>query len=374
MQTDKQILAAGQSRLHGLDAVRALALLLGVVLHAAMSFLPGPQVWLVDDTQSSIFLAVTFFVIHMLRMVTFFLIAGYVARLSFHKLGQARFFRDRALRIGVPLVLGWLLLFPALMAAAGIPRTAWSVSFGSFPLIHLWFLYLLGLFYLGLAVLQPVLARVSGRVTHWLLQPWALGLLATPLCLSLYLHPYWVMWFGIPTPDRSFLPTMPSVLGFGVAFLFGWMSAARPDALGTWASRWPLNLTVAGACTVLCLAQTGLSPLLMPAPQGGVKFLFAASYSLGAWSWALALAGIGQRFLSEHSPARRYLADASYWIYLVHLPLVVLLQQLVAPLAWPWPLKMLLILAAAFGAMLASYALLVRRTVVGAVLNGRRKN
>ena len=30
-------------RLHGLDAVRAIALLLGIVVHASMSWLPGAQ-------------------------------------------------------------------------------------------------------------------------------------------------------------------------------------------------------------------------------------------------------------------------------------------------------------------------------------------
>lgn len=374
MQTDKQTLAAGQTRLHGLDAVRAFALLLGVILHATMSFLPGPQVWLVDDRQSSLFLSTAFFVIHMLRMLTFFLIAGYVARLSFQKLGAGGFFRDRAVRIGVPLVLGWIVLFPALMAAADIPVAGWSVTFGSFPLAHLWFLYLLGTFYLALAVVHPLLGHAGGRITHLLLQPWAVLVLAAPLGLSLYLYPYWVMWFGIPTPDRGFVPSLPSVLGFGGAFLFGWMTASRPDAPGIWARRWPLNLALACVCTVFCLAQTGLAPLLMPVPQGSAKLMFAASYSVGAWSWALALAGIGHRFLGKHSPARRYLADASYWIYLVHLPLVVLLQNAVAQLAWQWPLKMLLILAVAFAVMLATYALLVRRTVVGVVLNGRKKN
>ena len=37
-------------RLHGLDALRASALLLGVVLHLTMSFLPGAKyVWIVAD-------------------------------------------------------------------------------------------------------------------------------------------------------------------------------------------------------------------------------------------------------------------------------------------------------------------------------------
>jgi len=379
MQTDKQTLAAGTTRLHSLDAVRALALLLGVVLHATMSFFPGPRLWLVDDGQSSVFLSSTFFVIHMLRMLTFFLIAGFVARMSFHKLGAAAFFTDRLRRIGIPLIVGWPILFAALMAAGGILREALSgLSFGSFPLIHLWFLYLLGLFYLALALLHPLLrvpkiAAAKHRLVQVLLQPWAIVLLAAPLCLSLYLHPYWMMWFGIPTPDRSFVPNLPAVIGYGGAFAFGWLAQRGPDTLDLWERRWLLHFALACACTVACLAQAGLTPLLMPVPQGSTKLVFAACYSVGAWSWALALVGMGQRFLGAYSAARRYLADASYWIYLVHLPLVVALQALAAQLAWPWPLKFLAILVAAFVVMLVTYALFVRRTVVGAVLNGRKK-
>ncbi len=377
MQTDKQTLAAGQTRLHGLDAVRALALLLGVVLHATMSFFPGPQVWLVKDSDSSIVLSVMFFVIHMLRMLTFFLIAGFVARISLGRLGAAPFFKDRLRRIVVPLVIGWPILFVALMAAAGMTGGGGGISFARFPLIHLWFLYLLAMFYLALALLHPLLSR-SGRwgerVVGVLLQPWAIVVLAAPLCLALYLQPYWVMWFGIPTPDTSFVPNLPAVLAYGGAFAFGWLVQQRADVLPMWERRWACNLALAVACTLLCLGQAGLAPMLMPVPQGQLKLTYAACYSLGAWAWALALIGMAQRFLNRHSAALRYLADASYWIYLVHLPLIVALQVMLAPLSWPWVLKFLLILAVAFAVMLATYASLVRRTIVGVVLNGRKKS
>jgi glucans biosynthesis protein C len=379
MQTDKQTLAAGQTRLHGLDAVRAFALLLGVVLHATMSFFPGPQVWLVKDSDSSVVLSVTFFVIHMLRMLTFFLIAGFVARMSLGRLGPGPFFKDRLRRIGVPLILGWPVLFVALMAAAGMLGRGGGggLSLDRFPLIHLWFLYLLGLFYLALALLHPLLTRTGRwgeRVAGILLRPWAIAVLAAPLCLALYLQPYWVMWFGIPMPDTSFVPNLPALVAYGCAFAFGWLVQQRADVLAMWERRWTFNLALAVACTVFCLAQAGLTPLLMPVPQGQLKLMYAASYSLGAWAWALGLVGMAQRFLNRHSASRRYLADASYWIYLVHLPLVVALQTMLAPLAWPWALKFLLMLAAAFAAMLATYALLVRRTIVGVVLNGRTKS
>jgi peptidoglycan/LPS O-acetylase OafA/YrhL len=380
MHTDPHTPSAGSSRLHALDALRAYALLLGVVLHASMSFFPGPPVWLVNDSASSTLLSGAFFVIHMLRMPTFFLLAGFMARLSMERRGAGAFFLDRLFRIGLPLVVGWPILFMALMSAAGMPERTTQV-FGtlsptSFPLTHLWFLYLLMLFYPA-TLLSPLLGRRIGHLAavFWLrrmlLQPWSPAMLAAPLCLSLYLHPYWFMWFGIPTPDQSLLPTLPALVGYGTAFAFGWLVQPQPGVLDRWGRNWMFQLSVACACTAFCLAQAGVAPLLAPAPQGGAKLAYAAAYSLGAWTWSLALLGMAQRFLSDYNAVRHYLADASYWIYLVHLPLVVSLQALVSNWAWPWLPKFVLVVALVFVIALVTYALVVRRTFVGAVLHGR---
>jgi uncharacterized membrane protein len=94
-------------RLHALDAVRGFALLLGIVLHATMSFLPAPsRVWIIQDSHPSITLGVLFFAIHVFRMTTFFLIAGFFAHLSFHRRGAWGFVKDRLQRIALPLLIG----------------------------------------------------------------------------------------------------------------------------------------------------------------------------------------------------------------------------------------------------------------------------
>ena len=45
--------------------------------------------------------------------------------------------------------------------------------------------------------------------------------------------------------------------------------------------------------------------------------------------------------------------DASYWLYLVHIPLIMALQVLVAPLARPALVKFPVVLGVAFPLMLA---------------------
>jgi glucan biosynthesis protein C len=58
-------------RLHALDAVRAYALLLGVVLHSAAAFLENFPIPMWQDTPSA-GAAVIYYVIHMFRMSAFF--------------------------------------------------------------------------------------------------------------------------------------------------------------------------------------------------------------------------------------------------------------------------------------------------------------
>ena len=91
-------------RLHALDAVRGYALLLGIILHATMSFVPSPtRLWVIRDSHPSITLGVLLFTIHVFRMTTFFLIAGFFAHLSFHRRGTWGFIKDRLQRIALPL-------------------------------------------------------------------------------------------------------------------------------------------------------------------------------------------------------------------------------------------------------------------------------
>ncbi|MEO8115744.1 MAG: acyltransferase family protein [Phenylobacterium sp.] len=393
-----QSLAEGSSseRLHALDAVRGGALMLGIAFHATMSFLPGHQVWPVVDADRSLVLGGTFYVLHIFRMTTFFLIAGFFAHLTFHRRGQAAFIRDRLKRIALPLVVGWPILFAAIV---GVSIWAFAQSNGgvlpkvappmpappplAFPLTHLWFLYVLLLLDAATIAARAAVSRLDGAgrfragldaiVRGLMLSPFGPLVLAAPVALALGLQRPWLMWFGVPTPDNSLIPNTPALVGFGAAFAFGWLLHRQPDLIRGLERRWSLNLAVAVALTAGLLAWLGLTPVVTPAPQAWTTWAYAAAYGLAIWTWSFALIGLALRFLSGESPARRYVADASYWLYLIHLPIIMALQVVVAPLPWPWWVKYPLILAVAFPLMFASYQLMVRRSFVGAILNGRRQ-
>ena len=115
------------NRLHALDAVRAFALLLGVVFHAGFSFIPGliPGLWAATDSSPSAPIGVALFAAHMFRMSLFFFVAGFFARMLFQRGGARGFWSNRLRRILLPLVAGWLIVFPLTAAVWiwGLTRT-----------------------------------------------------------------------------------------------------------------------------------------------------------------------------------------------------------------------------------------------------------
>jgi peptidoglycan/LPS O-acetylase OafA/YrhL len=87
---------------------------------------------------------------------------------------------------------------------------------------------------------------------------------------------------------------------------------------------------------------------------------------------SLALIGLFHRCFPHPSARLAWLADASYWMYLAHVPLVLTAQ--IAVREWPLPgvVKFLLILVAVTAVLLVSYAWCVRPTIIGRILNGPR--
>ena len=381
-----------RERLHGLDAVRGIALLLGLVVHASMSWIPGAQhFWVTHDASPGALAGLLFYVPHMFRMLLFFLVAGLFARMACERLGTLGFMSDRARRIAIPLASLW---FPMLMAIiAVIAWNAWLVNNGSmppapptpplsprnFPLTHLWFLYVLLLCYIAALALRATLGRsafvqrASDACVRVLASPIGPLLLALPLGAALATHAKWYAWFGVPTPDQSLYPSLAACVAFGSAFGFGWLLHRQQARLQHWAAHWPLHLSIAISATVGCVLHAGLAPKLVAATQDMATIGYAIAYALAGWSWTFAIVGLGLRFLSGHSPVRRYLADASYWIYIAHLPLVMALQVAMSRVDWPWAIEFALVLGTAFALLLLSYDLLVRNSFIGAWLNGRRK-
>lgn len=387
--------ASFHDRLHGLDALRGFALLLGVVLHAGLSYLPE-SIWFTPDTRTSPVASAMFFIIHLFRMTVFFLIAGLFAHMLLSRRGWRAFALDRLKRIGGPLIGFWGLVFPAIVAT--IIWSVWvqnggafpeqqgpppGLSLATFPLTHLWFLWLLLIFCAAALVLRAPFAwldrgggwgRMLDRLTGALAAtPLAPLVLAAPLALAFWLTPNWVTFGGIPTPDMGFVPNPAALVGYGAAFGFGFLLDRRRDLLARIGRLWPVFTVMAlGTGAGAMMLSGGPVPDVAPIAEGPQKAFAAVVHATAMFTSSFAVMALALRFASGASPVRRFVADASYWIYIIHLPLVMAGQVLVLNLDLPWWAKMGAVVIGVSAIGLLSYKLLVRHTFIGAVLNGRR--
>lgn len=402
------------NRYYGLDAVRAFALMVGIIFHGVesfVSFIP-PLIWAVKDNQTPVVIDVFFFVSHVFRMQAFFLVAGFFARMVYMKIGIASFIVHRIKRIAIPLLLFWPLVYASIVLlwtwGLNLQRmpTGNSVQLlsvvqtsiqtlisgqwlsGGFPWAHLWFLYvLLWIYALFLAthalcknwfdVKGRWRTRVSNAFATVISMPGGSFLLALPAI------PFMLMMkngFGVDTPDHGLVPYFPSLGIYFYYFLLGWILHRHAHLVEMFTKYRVLN-TVLGVVFIAIVTLMFLSIIYHPdfGPALGSSYVWLARlynilYAFASMTAMSGFIGMMLYYFSKANNTIRFLADASYWMYLIHLPVVVFFQILVAHLTIHWLFKALFILMPSFTILLLSYQFLVRSTWIGKLLNGKKSS
>jgi hypothetical protein len=98
-------------RRHDLDALRAVAMLLGIALHAALAYAVAVP-WIIKDSNTHPFFNHLFSAVHGFRMPLFFMISGFFTAMLWRKRGLAALLRHRTKRILLPMVVFLVALIP----------------------------------------------------------------------------------------------------------------------------------------------------------------------------------------------------------------------------------------------------------------------
>ena len=213
---------------------------------------------------------------------------------------------------------------------------------------HLWFLWYLCWLVAVFALAAAVGLAPTGRRRWWLVPVSSLPFLvmATPIGADVAL---------------GLLPAPHLLLFYGCFFWFGAGTFAA-EGVGTPLGRhWKVVLPVSlGLVFPAIIAVLGVQPVA------------ATLQTAYAWGASLGLIGLFRRFFSGPSWRLRWLADASYWIYLAHLPLVIALESLLIDVPWTAVPKFLVVNAVSLAVLLVSYRWCVRYSPIGWLLNGPR--
>ena len=100
-------------RYHDLDALRAFAMLLGILLHGLISFVGWP-VWPAQDVNQSELYGIPLIFIHGFRMSLFFFVSGFFTMMMWQRRGAGGLLIHRFKRIVLPFFVFGLLLIPML--------------------------------------------------------------------------------------------------------------------------------------------------------------------------------------------------------------------------------------------------------------------
>jgi peptidoglycan/LPS O-acetylase OafA/YrhL len=394
--------AHAADRLHSLDALRAFALLLGIFFHGAAGYIENfpAGLWPWREPPSGT-LAVYFFVSHIFRMSLFFMLAGLFGRMMLERRGWRAFIRDRGKRILLPLAAGLPIVLVSIGVLGGLGTflgggvealTALQQSTappadappppGTFPWAHLWFLYYLLIFYAGALVLRAACDAVLDRGGHLrrgldvavraaLSGVWGAALIGLPLAAYYASLDGWSSWTGLPAP-LALLPQASSLVGYGTAFGFGWLAHRQLHRLLALERQWVVFLPLAAVLSAVALYLGGTTPRFEPTLAGRDLIVYCGVYFVAMWCWIFGLTGAAVRFASSVSSGRRYVADSSYWLYLMHLPVLAFFAGALHGVPLHWTVKYPLQVAGTLVVLFVSYRYLVRPTFIGAILNGRR--
>jgi peptidoglycan/LPS O-acetylase OafA/YrhL len=363
-------------------------MLLGVFLHSALAYAqPAQSFWLATDPESSVAIDASIWFIHLFRMSLFFFLSGYFAKLVIEKKGVKNFLWNRFLRIVVPFVLFYPFLLAAMIAVIvfalsyltepqglmGMIATAAKDNAGaqksqSNSTMHLWFLYYLAFF----SVLGALLHRFKGIQLDSLFRN-PLFLLLSPLVL---VPSAFAAGSPVPAPE-SFIPLWWPLVFYGWFYAAGWQLFGRENCLE---SLRPYAWHILGISVLLFIPYYLLLPVMnlkammdAPSPQNawvlGTEALLTAYLSA---TLTIAFLLLGNRYLSGRSPFLAFVADASYWVYLLHLPIAIFLQTLLIPAPLPLWLKLLAVLSGTLTFCFATYVVFVRYTPLGWLLHGKR--
>ena len=341
-------------RLASLDNARATLLLLGVLFHASVF------VYLYQKPESlGEFLLVVYLhqFLHVFRMPAFFVIAGFFASYLLQTRGPNKFLRNRLQRIALPLLLFWI---PLVFANSWTSQGAWLTGRGTFDVLpidfgHLWFLYFLILFCLVLwAFSSPLQKLLIKRVSPHLFLLFLAA--ALPLIPGVFDQEGTLATSTRISPDPGllllyFLIFLSGALAYNQQEL--WLTFLRKRAL------WLFAVLLLSFTIFFVIQDWGLV---------GTRWIYAASVISGTYG----VLGLFLRFATKQNKAFKFISDASYWLYLVHLPLVFFFLFSLGTNGFGAIATILLTSVLTIAMGLVTYKVFVRHTFISTLLNGKR--
>ncbi len=345
--------SAQDGRIHGLDAARASMMLMGVLLHCVIFAGLFMETSSPEEGLASYGIFAT---IHTFRMPAFFVLAGFFTSLLIAKRGPGAYLNNRARRLGLVLVLFTPVLTPLTLLASG--------EFGSVVgiegwvdkgFLHLWFVYYL----LILSVVAFAISKI--KMPEWVgkFQQFAIFWITDPK--TLLILPTILLGFPLFLDESASIRTSTSIVPdlaiLGFYALFFWFGTL---------------LHTAGKLGLEALAKRAYVLFAVGFVASQVTFSLQVNRDVGpvtqllsmvaSFYLAFGVIGLFLRWAKKGGRVFTYLARTSYWVYLIHLPIVYVALQVLAYLGLPALVTAIIAFVVSVAISLGVFELLVRKT------------
>ena len=332
-------------RRYDIDWLRVIAIGLLLIYHIAIMFQP----WALfvgfirsDEPMQGLWKPMT--LLNVWRIPLLFYVSGMGVYFALRKRNWRQLLQERSRRILLPFLFGILAITPLHLF---ILQAYYKMPLSYYPHAgHLWFL---GNIFIYVLVLSPLffylMKKANGRLMNKLSR--FLGNPLGPLSLSLFFvaetllvkpqifEMYAETWHGF----------FIGLLAFFFGFLFVYSGKAFWQTVQNW--KWGYLGLAASLYTLRLLAFDMQAPGPLMALESN--------------SWILGLFGLGYQFLNRPSASLRYLSQAAYPVYIVHMFVLYAGALIILPLQLPVMFKFLGIVAFTGVGCFVLYEFLIRR-------------
>jgi glucan biosynthesis protein C len=380
-------------RYHGLDALRGITMLLGIVLHAALPYIPNMEAFWPADESSSHVINTIFQFIHIWRMPLFFILAGFFANLIISKKSWKNWWGNRFLRIGLPIIVFSPLMsltLPWIFKYGGTGELVFFYSDEGQP-FHLWFLWQLMIFVIFTAIFRlPYLGGVGvlnslnriglGFIGNVFRK--SKSVLSGILFRSRFPIVFIILCSVINLPTQGELILNP--IASGLYFVIGYSLYGNASLFTFLKDHWRyyfLAGLVAFALYVILESKNLVTDIYSTDMTGDEYFRAISEHSavitvfikiICGVLFSYAFIGLSEKRFGSYNANLRFISDGAYWMYLIHLPIVTLVTFFMFNLHIQIEIKFLIAIVMTSIICLGTYKYLVRSTPIGILLNGKR--
>ena len=365
-------------REHYWDTIRAFLMLLGIPYHTALSYRPAGQEWIVNSGPGGVG-AFTYLAefLHLFRMPAFFVIAGYFAASLLARRPAHEWLRGRWRRIGPPLVFSLVTFVPLMNIACELSNlppleafASWvhnSLTSAGYWVRHLWFVIVLLYCSTAVAVLTwcaPRLREASlpPRIDGWIARHFVACLIALSAVLGLWEAVSVELFYkaGLATNVPQELLRIDELIIYAPYFAIGCVIARSPKVLERLGAFSPLVTAIAAGFLCISLAFYDAMP-----PWLG---RFVGTFPAVAITQVII--ATARRLANGPNLVVQELAAASFVMYLVHMPIIVVLVAMAAGLSLPVAGKALGVMLLAFVLSYGAWCAISRSELLSFAFNG----